>query len=134
MIGETGLDYYYEHSPRELQQLFLRRYLKLARDHQLPVVIHCREAFAIFSRFWMKKGMPEGFCIVYGGTLEEAQGVIARGLYLSLSGIVTFKKSLELQEVGKAVPLDRLLIETDAPYPAPQSHRGKRNEAPSCSI
>lgn len=127
-IGETGLDYYYEHSPRELQQLFLRRYLKLARDHQLPVVIHCREAFADLFKILDEEGHAGGVLHCFTGTLEEAQGVIARGFYLSLSGIVTFKKSLELQEVGKAVPLDRLLIETDAPYLAPQSHRGKRNE------
>lgn len=127
-IGETGLDYHYEHSPRELQKTFLRRYLKLAREHGLPVVIHCREAFQDFFDILDQEGHCGGVLHCFTGTLEEAKGVIARGFYLSLSGIVTFKKSTELQEVARWVPLDKLLIETDAPYLAPQKHRGKTNE------
>lgn len=126
-LGESGLDYHYEHSPREIQKAFLHRYLSLAQELQLPIVIHCREAFQdlfhIIDRYSVK-----GVLHCFTGTPQEAHGVIERGWYLSLSGIVTFKKSLELQEIAKIVPLDRLLIETDAPYLAPQSKRGQRNE------
>lgn len=127
-VGETGLDYYYEHSPRELQKTFLRRYLKLARDNNLPIVIHCREAFSDLFQILDEEGHFGGVLHCFTGTIEESREVIKRGLYLSLSGIVTFKKSVELQEVAKEVPLDRLLIETDAPYLAPQPYRGKVNE------
>lgn len=132
-IGETGLDYYYEHSPKELQQDFLRRYLRLALEHKLPVVIHCRDAFADFFRILdeeYKQGdiWAPGILHCFTGTVAEAEEVIRRGWYLSLSGIVTFKKSEELREVARMTPLDQLLIETDSPYLAPQKRRGKRNE------
>lgn len=132
-VGETGLDYHYHHSLPETQQQFLCRYLHLALECRLPVIIHCREAFSdlfsILDREYMVDGKhAPGVLHCFTGTLAEAEGVIARGWYLSLSGIVTFKKSVELQEVAKRVPLDRLLIETDAPYLAPQSQRGKTNE------
>lgn len=132
-IGETGLDYHYEHSSRELQKDFFRRYLHLALDCKLPVIIHCREAFADFFRIldsdYMINGKhAPGVLHCFTGSLEEAEEVIKRGWYLSLSGIVTFKKSEGLREVAKRVPLDQLFIETDAPYLAPQSMRGKTNE------
>lgn len=132
-IGETGLDYHYHHSPKETQQLFLRRYLKLALECRLPVVIHCREAFAdlfaILDEEYKVNGLhAPGVLHCFTGTLEEARQVIERGWYLSLSGIVTFKKSDELREAAKIVPLDRLLIETDTPYLAPQGRRGQQNE------
>ena len=132
-VGETGLDYYYTHSSPEIQQQFLRRYLQLARDCDLPVVIHCRDAFADFFRILDEeftengKHLP-GVLHCFTGTLDEAKEVIARGWYLSLSGIVTFKRSEELREVAKIVPIDQLLIETDSPYLAPQGKRGKMNE------
>jgi TatD DNase family protein len=136
-VGETGLDYHYTHSPRELQQEFLRRYLRLALSCRLPVVIHCREAFSDFFKILDQEYMIEGKharCHAPGvlhcftGTVAEAQQVVERGWFLSLSGIVTFKKSVELKEVAKSVPLEQLLIETDSPYLAPQSKRGKTNE------
>lgn len=132
-IGETGLDYHYEHSPRETQKHFLRRYLQLALECQLPVVIHCREAFEDFfnvldSHYIINGKHAPGVLHCFTGTLSEAQNVIERGWFLSLSGIVTFKKSYELHEVAKMVPLSQLLIETDSPYLAPQSRRGKPNE------
>ncbi len=132
-IGETGLDYHYQHSPRELQQSFLRRYLQLAMELDLPVVIHCREAFSDFfsiidSDYQINGRNELGVLHCFTGTMKEAEEVIKRGWYLSLSGIVTFKKSFELQEVAKIVPLEQLLIETDAPYLAPQGQRGKQNE------
>jgi TatD DNase family protein len=132
-IGETGLDYYYTHSKRETQQHFLRRYLRLALEVNLPVVIHCRDAFAdfftILDEEYVNAGRhAPGVLHCFTGTVDEAEQVIRRGWYLSLSGIVTFKKSETLREVAKMVPLNQLLIETDTPYLAPQSHRGKPNE------
>lgn len=132
-IGETGLDYYYTHSARETQQYFLRRYLQLALEVKLPVVIHCREAFDDFFKILDEEYIVSGrhapgVLHCFTGTVNEAEEVIKRGWYLSLSGIVTFKKSEILREVAKIVPLDQLLIETDTPYLAPQSHRGKPNE------
>lgn len=132
-VGETGLDYFHHHSKPESQQRFLRRYLHLALECRLPVVIHCRDAFADFFRILDEEYIVDnthapGVLHCFTGTMAEAEQVIARDWYLSLSGIVTFKKSEELREVAKMVPLDRLLIETDTPYLAPQSRRGKQNE------
>jgi len=132
-IGETGLDYFYHHSSPEKQQIFLRRYLKLALECHLPVIIHCREAFADFFEILDKEYVVNGkhapgVLHCFTGTIAEAEEVIKRGWYLSLSGITTFKKSEELRAIAKIIPLELLLIETDSPYLAPQSHRGKANE------
>lgn len=132
-VGETGLDYHYEHSNREIQKHFLRRYLQLALECRLPVVIHCRNAFQEFfevldEEFQIDGRHAPGVLHCFTGTMHEAEEVLKRGWMLSLSGIVTFKKSLDLQEVAREVPLEQLLIETDAPYLAPQKHRGKQNE------
>lgn len=129
-IGETGLDYHYHHSPRDRQIYFLKRYLKLAIETSLPVIFHCRDAFAdlfsIVDDHYPSHSPAILHC--FTGTIEEAQGVIRRGWHLSLSGIVTFKKSEQLRQIAKWVPLSQLLIETDAPYLAPQTQRGKMNE------
>lgn len=132
-VGETGLDYHYEHSNREIQKEFLRRYLHLALECQLPVVIHCREAFCDFfeildQEYQINERHAPGVLHCFTGTMAEAEEVIKRGWMLSLSGIVTFKKSFELQEVARQVPLSQLLVETDTPYLAPQKQRGKQNE------
>jgi TatD DNase family protein len=132
-VGESGLDYYYAHSPKEIQKRFLVRYLQLATECSLPMVIHCREAFADFfsiidAEYCVNGRHLPGVLHCFTGTLDEAKQVLDRGWYLSLSGIITFKKSEQLREVAKMVPLDQLLIETDAPYLAPQSHRGRTNE------
>jgi TatD DNase family protein len=132
-IGETGLDYHYEHSKRAAQQNFLRLHLKLALETQLPVIIHCREAFDDFfsildQEYQLNGKHAPGVLHCFTGTFEEAEKVLARGWYISLSGIITFKKGEELREIAKRVPLDRLLIETDTPYLAPQSKRGKPNQ------
>lgn len=128
-IGETGLDYYYEHSPKKLQQHYLSRYFELATRVDLPVVYHCRDAFedlfAIADEQY--RGKP-AVLHCFTGTKEEAKGCLDRGWLISLSGIVTYKKSEALREVAAYVPLDQLLIETDTPYLAPQSRRGKPNE------
>lgn len=128
-IGETGLDYHYNHSSPDIQREFLRKHLQLALEYQLPVIIHCREAFADFFQIIdADYGRGRGVLHCFTGSVEEAEQVLERGWYLSLSGIVTFKKSSVLREVARLVPLDKLLIETDAPFLAPQSHRGKPNE------
>lgn len=132
-IGETGLDYFYHHSKPEIQLRFLRAYLQLALECHLPVIIHCREAFADFfrildSEYGFSQRSTPGVVHCFTGSLAEAEEVLKRDWLISLSGIVTFKKSFALQEVAKMVPLDRMLIETDTPYLAPQSHRGKSNE------
>lgn len=128
-VGETGLDYHYYSSSKEQQQELLCKYLVLAKECSLPVIIHCREAFADLLRIIDSeyKGLP-GVLHCFTGTLEEAELLIQRGWYISFSGIVTFKKSQELQAIAKVIPKERLLIETDAPYLAPISCRGKINE------
>lgn len=128
-IGETGLDYYYEHSQRPLQCEFLTRYLHLAKECRLPVIFHCREAFSdLFSI--TRSHAPECRALLhcFTGDIEEAHEAISRGWMISMSGIVTFKKSRALQEVAKRIPVEHLVVETDSPYLAPQSKRGKRNE------
>lgn len=127
-VGETGLDYHYAHSPREIQHHFLRRYLALAAECNLPVVIHCREAFADFFSILDQAKTVKGVLHCFTGTPAEAMEVVERGWFVSFSGIVTFKKSESLREAARLVPLDHLLIETDSPYLAPQSQRGKQNE------
>ncbi|MCC5832378.1 MAG: TatD family hydrolase [Chlamydiales bacterium] len=127
-VGETGLDYFYWRDSALLQQEFLRRFLRLAAECNLPVVIHCRDAFDDFFRILDSEEPVRGVLHCFTGTVEEAKEVIARDWYLSLSGISTFKKSEELREAARIVPLNRLLIETDAPYLAPTPYRGKRNE------
>jgi TatD DNase family protein len=129
-IGETGLDYHYEHSPKELQKQFLVRYLHLAASLKLPVIFHCRDAFedlfSIVDQEYPKNKPAVLHC--FTGNVQEAEEVLKRGWHLSLSGIVTFKRSEELREVAKMTPLSQLLIETDTPYLAPQTKRGQINE------
>lgn len=129
-IGETGLDYYYKELDPKVQKRFLVRYLHLAKKSNLPVIFHCREAFddlfAITDREYGRGKKAVLHC--FTGTLSDAQKVFSRGWYLSFSGIVTFKKSEELRKIAESAPLDQILIETDAPYLAPQSKRGRKNE------
>ena len=127
-IGETGLDYYYEDSPKSLQKKFLEKYLALAQETELHVIFHCREAFDdLFSiSDQAYQGHPLLHC--FTGSMQDAKEVLKRGWYVSFSGIVTFKKSEALREIVKIVPLSQLLIETDTPYLAPQSKRGHLNE------
>lgn len=132
-IGETGLDYHYYRETADAQKELLRRYLALAAECDLPLIIHCREAFADFFHILDEASLAAGKRLpgvlhCFTGTLEEAEGVITRGWYLSLSGIVTFKKSEELREVARQVPIEQLLIETDTPYLAPLPFRSKPNE------
>ncbi len=130
-IGETGLDYYYEHSPRPQQIANFRTHIAAARETGLPVIVHTRDAdddtIAVL-REEMGKGAFTGLIHCFTGTQRLAEAALELGLSISVSGIATFKKSDELRAVLKDVPLDRLLVETDAPFLAPMPFRGKRNE------
>ncbi len=128
-IGETGLDYHYEHSPKELQKTFLSRYFSLAEECLLPVVIHCRDAFDDLYMI-AEESFPKGQAVLhcFTGTMKEAEVALERDWMISFSGIITFKRSEILREVVKETPLNHILIETDTPYLAPQSMRGKTNE------
>ena len=129
-VGEIGLDYHYDFSPREVQQQVFREQIRLAVALQLPIVIHTREAEADTFRILEEEGAREigGVFHCFTGDRDMATRVLDIGFSLSLAGIVTFPRALELKEVAKMVPLDRLLIETDSPFLAPVPHRGKRNE------
>lgn len=127
-IGETGLDYYYEHSPREAQQRLFRRHIAVARQLDLPVIVHSRDAdedtVSILGDE-MEKGAFRFLIHCFSSTKYLADESVKMGGYISCSGILTFKKSQALRDAVRDVPLDRLLVETDAPYLAPEPHRGK---------
>ncbi len=127
-IGETGLDYHYLHSPKDIQQKHLIQYLTLATKFNLPIIFHCRDAFSDLFSICDTHYRGKAVLHCFTGTVKEAEEVLTRGWYLSLSGIVTFKKCGELKEVAKKVPLHQLLVETDTPYLAPGKYRGKINE------
>ncbi len=125
-IGETGLDYHYTFASKEAQLASLSKHVGLALAASLPLIIHCREAFSdIFSHI-DKSAKTLVHC--FTGSIEEAKQALDNGWMLSFSGVITFKKSELLREVLRYIPLDRMLMETDAPYLAPQSKRGKLNE------
>ena len=130
-IGETGLDYYYGHSPRDLQITNFRTHIAAARALALPLIVHTRDAeddtIAILEEE-MGEGAFTGLIHCFTGTQRLADAALGLGFCISASGIATFKKSDALRGVLKTVPLDRLLVETDAPYLAPMPYRGKRNE------
>jgi TatD DNase family protein len=130
-FGETGLDYYYQHSPREAQKRSFRVHLAAARAAALPVVIHTRDADDDTAHMLAAEhaaGPFAGVIHCFSSTLALARQAVGLGLYISFSGIVTFKKADALRDVAAAVPLERLLVETDAPFLAPGPKRGKRNE------
>jgi TatD DNase family protein len=130
-IGETGLDYFYEHSPRDAQKANFRAHIEASRETQLPLIIHTRDAdddMADILTEEMGKGAFPALLHCFSSSRALAMTALDLGLYISLSGIVTFKSAADLQETAKDVPLDKLLVETDAPYLAPVPKRGKRNE------
>ena len=130
-IGEAGLDYHYDLSPRDAQAQGLRTHIAAARETQLPLVIHCREADADMARILREEMGKKPFPAVlhcFTGSRDLAFAGIELGCYVSFSGIVTFKKSDELRSIAADLPADRILVETDAPYLAPGKFRGKRNE------
>jgi len=130
-IGEAGLDYHYDHSPRDIQKKVFRTHIAAARETGLPLVIHAREADADVARMLEEETEDGAFpfllhCFTSGPDL--AHRGLALGGYISFSGVLTFKKADELREIALAVPYDRVLVETDAPYLAPEPHRGQTNE------
>ena len=127
-IGEIGLDYHYDHSPREIQRYAFRQQLDYAKETGLPVCIHSREAKEDTLRILNESGVKQGVMHCFSGDRDMAEVVLAMGFHISIAGPVTFKKSSQLREVAKIIPDERLLVETDAPYLAPEPYRGKRNE------
>ena len=130
-IGEIGLDYHYDHSPRKIQQSVFIRQLEIARELKLPIIIHCREAWADLTRIieshWNSAGLG-GILHCFSGSLADAQKFIEWGFLISFAGPVTFKKADELRVIARELEPDSLLVETDCPYLAPVPYRGKRNE------
>lgn len=130
-IGETGLDYFYDHSDRDQQQSSFRAHIAAAREAGVPIVVHTRDAEADTAQILrdeMGKGAFSGVIHCFTGTRAFAETAMELGFYISISGIVTFKSAKELQETAAGLPLSRLLIETDAPFLAPVPHRGKTGE------
>ena len=132
--GEIGLDYHYDHSPREAQRRVFGRQLQLALDRRLPAIVHTREAeedtIEILREAWAGRGGRDlgGVIHCFTGTQHLAEAAVAMGFLISFSGVLTFKNSGELREVARMLPLEKILIETDCPYLAPMPHRGRRNE------
>lgn len=129
-IGETGLDYYWDKSPKDVQQALFRKQIRLAQKVDLPVIIHNRDATADVVRILKEEEahLTGGIMHCYGGSVETAKECIEMNFMISLGGPVTFKNAKMPKQVATEIPLDHLLIETDAPYLAPHPHRGKRNE------
>jgi TatD DNase family protein len=134
-LGEIGLDYHYDFSPRDIQQIVFRKQITLARERRLPVVIHTREAEDDTFRILEDEQAADVPVVFhcFTGDREMARRALDAGFYLSLAGIVTFPRAVELREVARLVPLDRLLIETDSPFLAPVPLRGRRNEPANVS-
>ncbi|HET7286858.1 MAG TPA: TatD family hydrolase, partial [Pyrinomonadaceae bacterium] len=129
--GEIGLDFHYDNSPRDVQVLVFKRQLRAARDLNLPVIIHTREAETETIDILQSDydgAERRGVFHCFSGSEALAKRALEMGFMISFSGIVTFKKAEELRNIARQVPLDRLLIETDCPYLTPVPHRGKRNE------
>jgi len=132
-IGETGLDYYYNHSPHERQQESFRQHIRAGMATDLPIIVHSRDAEEDTARILEEEGAgqgnkPRGVLHCFSSRRMLAERALDLGFYISLSGILTFKKSQELRDIARDVPMDRLLIETDSPYLAPEPFRGKTCE------
>ena len=135
--GEIGLDYFYDHSPREVQQQVFIRQMELARAAKLPIIIHCRpsdnsenawdDCLKLIEEQWRPSGLG-GILHCFTGTVEHARRGLDLGFMISFAGNVTFPKAQNIRDAAQLVPLDRMLIETDSPYLAPLPHRGQRNE------
>ena len=135
--GEIGLDYFYDHSPRDIQMAVFRRQMELAQTAKLPIIIHCRpsnnsenawdDTLQMLHDHWASSGLP-GILHCFTGDWKHAQAALDIGFYISFAGNVSFPKAENIRDAAKQVPLDRMLIETDSPYLAPVPHRGKRNE------
>lgn len=129
-VGEIGLDYYYDIMPKAIQQKWFHAQLEMAEEFDLPVVIHCRDAIQDTLSILKEHPKNTGIFHCYSGSVESLKEVLKLGFSISMGGVVTFKNARVAKEVAAAVPLDRLMLETDSPYLAPTPHRGKRN----CSL
>ncbi len=130
-IGETGLDYFYDNSPRDQQQESFRKHIQACVESDLPMIVHTRDAEIDTINIMREEGTGTnltGVMHCFSSSQKLAEQALDMGFYISLSGIVTFKKADELRETAKIVPLDRVLVETDAPFLAPMPYRGKVNE------
>jgi TatD DNase family protein len=129
--GEIGLDYFYDHSPRDVQDRVFRDQLALAHQAKLPIIIHCRDAWPdtlkVLEQVWRPTGLG-GILHCFTSTLEDAQRGLDMGFLISFAGNSTYPKASSIRDVAKALPLEKILIETDSPFLAPQGYRGKRNE------
>lgn len=129
-IGETGLDYYYNHSPRDVQRRVFAQFIQMARETGLPIVVHERDAAADGAELLRSEGEGRlrGVIHCFTGNYQAARAYLDLGFYISFTGIITFKNAETLRDVVRRVPLERMLVETDSPYLTPVPHRGKRNE------
>ncbi len=129
--GEIGLDYFYDHSPRDVQATVFRSQMELAHAAKLPIIIHCRDAWddclALIEQHWRPSGLA-GILHCFTGTFGHARRGLDMGFLISFAGNATYPKTQNIRDVAKEIPLDRILIETDSPFLAPQPYRGKRNE------
>jgi len=130
-FGEIGLDYFYDHSPRDVQDRVFRQQMELARAARLPIIIHCRDAWddclRVLEEAWRSTSLG-GILHCFTGSLEHAQRALDLGFLISFTGNITYPKAQDIRDVAKVLPMSNILIETDSPYLAPQPHRGKRNE------
>ena len=134
-IGECGLDYFYEHSPRQAQRAAFARQIQLAHELELALVIHCRDAFDDLFEIFDVEGVPKHTVIhCFTGSPSEAVKCLEQGCDISISGVVTFKNADTLREAARLVPLERLHVETDSPFLAPVPHRGRANEPALVSV
>jgi len=129
-LGEMGLDYHWDTSPKDVQESVFRKQIQLAKEINMPIIIHNRKATDDVIKILQEENAKEvgGIMHCYSGTVSDVKTCLDMNFHISLGGPVTFKNAPEVKEVAKIIPLDRLLIETDAPYLAPHPHRGKRNE------
>lgn len=130
-IGESGLDYYYDHSPRDLQEISFRKHIRACMETGLPLIVHARDADEDIIRILKEEGAGRGLKGVmhcFSSGRKMAEDAVDFGFYISFSGILTFKQADELRAIARDVPMDRLLVETDAPYLAPVPHRGETNQ------
>jgi len=130
-FGEIGLDYYYDHSPRDVQQRVFRQQMELARAAKLPIIIHCRDAWSdclnLLEEVWKPTGL-RGILHCFTSTVEDAKRGVDMDFMVSFTANLTYPKAQNIRDVAKVLPFENVLIETDSPYLAPQAYRGKRNE------
>lgn len=128
-IGEIGLDYYYDHSPRDIQKIWFKRQMALAKKVELPIIVHSRDAAQETFDMIQESGLTSGVIHCYSGSAEMAKAYIKLGFYIGVGGTVTFNNARKVVEVVEEIPLEAILLETDCPYLTPVPHRGKRNDS-----